>query len=121
MGDRANVYVHEGDNPGVYLYTHWDGTELPQKVAKSLASPRGMSRRDDVAYLTRIIFEDMIADSLGEETGYGISADVGDGDDRIVDVNVDFRGNTTVTLVGYPYEWDNMPSDPYDFEYDDYE
>lgn len=30
MGDRANVYVHEGDQPGVYLYTHWSGHELPE-------------------------------------------------------------------------------------------
>jgi hypothetical protein len=23
MGDRAHVYVHEGDRPGVWIYTHW--------------------------------------------------------------------------------------------------
>lgn len=120
MGDRANVYVHTGDKPGVYLYTHWDGTELPQKVKKSVESYRGQRRIDDIAYLTRIIFEDMIAESLGEETGYGIATYAPDGSDRIVDVDVDYSG-TTVTLVGYPYEWDNMPDDPYDFDYDDYE
>ena len=30
MEDRANVYVTYSDKePGVYLYTHWLGTELP--------------------------------------------------------------------------------------------
>jgi hypothetical protein len=100
MGDRANVYIHEGDEPGVYLYTHWTGTELPDTVRASLDSPRGRSRYNDAAYLARIIFEDMISDDLGSETGYGISPYPPDGDDRIVDINVGFS-ETKVTLVGY--------------------
>lgn len=40
MGDRANAYVHAGEEAGVYLYTHWSGTELPGVVRDALASPR---------------------------------------------------------------------------------
>lgn len=116
MGDRANVYIHEGNSPGVYLYTHWDGTELPQIVQSSLLTRRAISRSTDIAYLTRIIFEDMIKDNLGGETGYGVSAEVQDGDDRIVDINVDFRNGVTATLIGYPYTWTNIPEDPFSFE-----
>lgn len=85
MGDRANVYVHEGNKPGVYLYTHWEGSELPQTVVRALQ--RGRGRWDDVQYLTRIIFGEMVGQDVYGTTGYGISAEVGDGDDRIVDVD----------------------------------
>jgi len=113
MGDRANVYVHEGDEPGVYLYTHWNGTELPSIVKKSVESIRGQRRLDDAPYLTRIIFEDMVSKSLGEETGYGIAAYALDGEDRIVDI--DTRSGL-VTLKGYSYSWTNIPDDPYAFD-----
>jgi len=85
MGDRANVYVHEGPQPGVYLYTHWGGTELPDTLRTALA--RGMGRWGDTPYLTRIIFSDMVRDDIDGSTGYGISADLGDGADRILDVD----------------------------------
>lgn len=88
MGDRANIYVHEGDRPGVYLYTHWSGTELPESVRQSLK--RGEERWDDPPYLTRILFSGMVP--LGDWdglTGYGISTVLGDGDDRIVDVDTE--------------------------------
>lgn len=98
MGDRANVYVHEGNRPGVYLYTHWDGSRLPQTVLKALQ--RGRGRWNDVQYLTRIIFCEMIQDDVLGETGYGISADVGDGDDRIVDVDT---ATQQIRFVGYDH------------------
>jgi hypothetical protein len=116
VGDRANVYIHEGDRLGVYLYTHWDGTELPQITRDALATPRARSRRDDTAYLTRIVHEYIVnnSGSIGSETGYGISADVGDGEDRIVDIDTSYGGE--VKLIGYPYSWDEMPEDPFAYE-----
>lgn len=118
MGDRANVYIHDGNRPGVYLYTHWDGTELPQLVNEALSTHRAMNRRYDEAYLTRIVMEHIliVKDALGEETGYGISAEVQDGADRIVDIDTSYGGE--VTLIGYPYTWDTMPADPYEFDRD---
>lgn len=85
MGDRANVYVHHGDRPGVYLYTHWGGTGLPQTVLRALEKVSGLW--DDDQYLARVIFCEMVKDDIGGTTGYGISAEVGDGADRIVDVD----------------------------------
>lgn len=118
MGDRANVYIHDGDSPGVYLYTHWDGTELPSIVKKTMETDRAKARANDEAYLTRIVFEDMISGDMASETGYGISAQVGDGEDRIVDIDtkVAYNQPPKVTLVGYPYTWDTIPEDPYLFE-----
>jgi hypothetical protein len=85
MGDRANVLVRYG-NSKVYLYTHWDGTDLPKTVKKALK--RGESRWNDGQYLARIIFSEMIKGSVLDLTGYGISSEVGDGDNRIVEVDV---------------------------------
>jgi hypothetical protein len=96
MGDRANIYIHEGDEPGVYLYTHWSGYELPE-VAR-LALVRGQSRWDDPPYLARIVFCQMIGGDADGLTGYGISAVVGDGDDRVVDIDTKAGA---VTLKAY--------------------
>jgi len=54
MGDRANVYIREDNDHGVYLYTHWGGYELPEVVRRALA--RGESRWSDAPYLARIVF-----------------------------------------------------------------
>ena len=90
MGDRANVFVvEESEKPevGVYLYTHWSGTELPSTLQDALA--RGKGRWSDGSYLARIIFSEMIKGEVMEETGYGISPYPQDGENRILTVYVD--------------------------------
>ena len=70
MGDRGQVFVKRfGGEDGVYLYTHWGATTLPQDVEKAIAK---RWRWNDPDYLARIIFDVMTEDSHGEETGYGI-------------------------------------------------
>lgn len=69
MGDRGNVYVknHEG---GIYLYTHWRGSELPEIVRNTLARRQ---RWDDESYLARMVFCDMSKGDHDNDRGYGIS------------------------------------------------
>lgn len=91
MGDRNNVHVvepHSG-GPGVYLYTHWEGSMLPGTVARAL--DRGRDRWTDTAYLTRIIFCEMVKGSEEGTTGYGISTTIQDqdGGNQIQEVNVE--------------------------------
>ena len=66
MGDRGQVHIK---NTGVFLYTHWGATELIQQVHTALSKKW---RWDDDEYLTRIIFDVMIGNEQGSETGYGI-------------------------------------------------
>ena len=95
MGDRANVEIKDGDS-SVFLYTHWNGTELPETVRAALK--RGKSRWDDPQYLARIVFCEMIKNaSLTSETGFGISARVHDGEDRVITLDTK---NQTVTWKG---------------------
>jgi hypothetical protein len=71
MGDRAQIKIEDN---GVFLYTHWCGSELKDTLKQALI--RGESRWNDSEYLTRIIFCEMIQhddDSLLKTTGYGIS------------------------------------------------
>ena len=96
MGDRANVSITGRYSGTVYLYTHWRGTELPALVAEVLAG-RAIGRWDDPAYLARIVFSALIKDAIDDPTGFGISATVGDGDDRIVALDCDTQ---TITWGG---------------------
>lgn len=93
MGDRANIAVSDGKGR-VYLYTHWNGTELPETLQRALARRQ---RWDDAFYLTRIIFCEMVKGQETEETGFGISTYVGDGENRVLVVDPD---NGTVTRTG---------------------
>lgn len=85
MGDRANVIVVDGGEQ-VCLYTHWAGSELPQTLQEALI--RGRERWDDAQYLARIIFCEMVRGCEMRLTGYGISQTPGDGQDRILYVDI---------------------------------
>ena len=84
MGDRGTVYVHDGDDDGVYLYSHNYGSDLPDIVRAALEREQ---RWDDDAYLARIIFCQMVKGDVDGETGYGISASP-TGGSTTVDVDV---------------------------------
>ena len=102
MGDRANVRV---DGAGsVYLYTHWSGSELPETLQRALMA--GTGRWNDPPYLARIIFCEMVAGAERSETGFGISGNVGDGDNRVLIVDckagtVTFPNEDTLTFEEY--------------------
>lgn len=100
MGDRGNVRLEygEGHQP-IYLYTHWQGTFLPQIVAEALDSPAGRDRWNDPSYLARIIFNRMTRGFEADATGYGISPYQADWNHPDVVVNLEAQ-----TVDGYPYE-----------------
>lgn len=88
MGDRANIIVKNRDEQ-VVLYSHWNGSELPQTLAAALKW--GDDRWTDFQYLTRIIFCEMVAGDDRWTSGYGITNKVYNTDDpsRDITVNVD--------------------------------
>jgi len=88
MGDRGNIVVSDGQNPPVFLYSHWTGSDLPKILQQALK--RGKGRWGDTPYLTRIVFSQMIKGELLEVTGYGISTSMCDNENNILfldDVN----------------------------------
>ncbi len=113
MGDRANVLVKDraGDK-GVYLYTHWEGTELPATLQRALAK---RCRWDDPAYLARIIFCEMVKGQEAEETGYGIALWAPDGEHRVLEVicqdetvnGMDFDEFIALSADGVAHYWES--------------
>ena len=109
MGDRANVQVVDGES-NVFLYTHWTGTDLPQTLQKALV--RGKERWQDGQYLARIIFCEMVGELADGLTGFGISSVVGDGDNRILTVDVEHqlvsyhgKSKSFDAYVAKPFNW----------------
>jgi len=90
MGARAQVHMEES---GVYLYTHWGSGTLKKDVARAL---KKKWRWDDVEYLTRIIFDEMVGKEQGEETGYGIGTNVAGDAEYIIHIS-----NNLITVTGY--------------------
>ncbi len=86
MGDRGNIVIRQGDTPAndVWFYTHWRGSEIGEVVKEALARKQ---RWDDASYLARIVFDTLNSDH-GEETGFGISTQIGDNEHTIIVVDV---------------------------------
>lgn len=105
MGDRRNVELRYGNNHGsIYLYTHWQGTQLPFIVAEALNSSAGRRRWEDEAYLARIIFSRM-TEGADPETGFGIAPYLQD--ENWPSIIVDLK-NQTVNGVSYQHFIDDV-------------
>ena len=119
MGNRNSIVIQEQDAYGVatnplYLYSHWHGQELDQVVAKALH--RGKSRRNDSAYLTRIIISDLLRDDIDGTIGFGISQIPQDHDsyNHMIFINFKIHGleirraGLEYTLEGFVQEFSNI-------------
>lgn len=79
MGDRATVglilgqpQLPAGAVPTVtYLYSHWHGGDLPQRVAQGIWD--GRPRWGEPAYMARILLCAVMADDYAEIDGFGLS------------------------------------------------
>jgi hypothetical protein len=78
MGDRGNIVIEQDNEPVLYFYTHWSGSDLPVIVANAL--DRGRNRWGDEPYLNRILFCSLVGEeNWDDETGFGIDHAMGDG------------------------------------------
>ena len=93
MGDRSNVVIEtqlgDDNTSRVYLYSHWSGASALESVLHGLRS----NRVDDPPYLARIIFEHMIRNDLGRETGFGISGYITDNEHPILVISTGYWGS----------------------------
>jgi hypothetical protein len=109
MGDRANIYLEmpkaygqDAERSGVYLYTHWSGSEWPEKLREALEFGKG--RWDDDPYLARIITSRVFADLVDSETGGGLSLVLTDNEYPITVVDL---SNQTVSFAPLGGETDS--------------
>lgn len=88
MGDRANIYLIDNDDTtdGIYLYTHWNGYEWPERLRQALEF--GRDRWSDPTYLARIITSKVFAELENSTTGGGLSTMLTDNEYDIIVVNL---------------------------------
>jgi len=102
MGDRRQAVISSNGGK-VYLYTHWNGFELPEIVRAALV--RGKNRWDDAPYLTRIILCEMVKDDVMGETGAGIWSKNMDSEYDDIFINLDEQtvkiGDVTKSISDY--------------------
>lgn len=89
MGDRGNIvlrYDDGGTKKDIYLYSHWGGSKIAKTLQSALAK---RMRWDDPIYLGRIIFDELIGNQQGKETGFGLSPYMGDNEHDLLIVYMD--------------------------------
>lgn len=107
MGDRGQVHVigntwnEEEEENHVWLYTHWACHSLIENVQTAL---RRKERWNDCEYLTRMIFSEMIRDSINDSTGFGIrGGENGKHSDVYRIVTVDIPNQKVIVEKGNDY------------------
>ena len=89
MGDRGNVFFVDSDSGkqlgGIYMYTHWAGSVLPAILRAALS--RGEGRWGDSQYLARIVFCELVQESVLDETGFGLSTQICDNEHAVIRVD----------------------------------
>lgn len=73
MGDRSNIKFKQEEDGVIWLYAHWEGSNLALKAKAALASTQARGRWDDEPYLTKIICSQIFAGTEKEATGYGLT------------------------------------------------
>lgn len=85
MGDRANVKIKERTGTSIYVYTHWEGHEWPEKLREALRAGRERWHHDQ--YLQRFLITELCKDADGL-TGYGVSTFRGDNEHDVFEVDM---------------------------------
>lgn len=90
MGDRANVFFvdsRDGDKlRGVYLYSHWGGTDFQADAITALTGDVARKRWGDEPYLARIVIQSVMNKNFkeSEATGGGLSTGLCDNNHPIL-------------------------------------
>lgn len=86
MGDRANFVFVQPSGETIVLYGHWAGYNMLENLAEAVA--KAQSRWTDPSYATRIAISQMIGDTWGMETGWGLQVnEISDNEHKIPVIN----------------------------------
>ena len=109
MSSAANVLVQMGPHKGggVYLYTHWGGSYLPETVRQAMARAQCLG---DNQYLARIIFCNMVKGHEDEQDGFGLCIHAGHSPFPLIEVHcrhqrVRFRQTFVHPERGFQIHW----------------
>lgn len=87
MGDRGNIVIRNtNNNKHIFLYTHWTGYKMPERLQAALE--KGQGRHDDEPYLARVIFQTLL-DGDDSATGFGLTTFLTDNEYPLLVVDID--------------------------------
>ena len=81
MGDRANFGFRQSNGDTIYLYGHWAGYQMMDRLAAAIDVAR--PRWNDESYATRICISQMIGDEWSQELSWGIATYVSDNEHSV--------------------------------------
>ena len=71
MGDRANFGFKQSNDTTIFLYGHWAGHGMLERLANAVEAAR--PRWTDESYATRICVSQIVGEDWNSETGWGLS------------------------------------------------
>ena len=71
MGDRANFGFKQSNDNTIFLYGHWAGHGMLERLANAVEAAR--PRWTDESYATRICVSQIVGEDWKAETGWGLS------------------------------------------------
>jgi hypothetical protein len=99
MGDRGNVFITSTTSDewkateqiqlGIYVYLHWGGYDMPERVRSAIRHAR--ERWHDDQYLTRILIDQITREERDQMIGAGVGLSMGDNEYPITIVDVGAR------------------------------
>jgi hypothetical protein len=99
MGDRATFVFEQGDGNAIYLYGHWAGDQMMNRLATAI--DRASVRWSDESYATRIAISQIIGLDWDQELSWGISTYFCDSEHSVPVVSFKTQ---SVRLI--PHSWD---------------
>jgi hypothetical protein len=101
MGDRATFVIEAEQDQTFYLYGHWAGEGMMDRLATALEAAYPRILMDDQIYASRIIISYLIGDEWSSETGWGLTTYFCDSEHSVPVVDLKTQ---TVRLL--PHTWD---------------
>lgn len=124
MGDRGNIGFKTDEceplqRKHVWLYSHWNGSELLARLQVAMKSDEAQSRKSDAPYLTRILI-DRVMPNHTEATGWGISTSINDNEHPIIEVDCEqqmvFVRKFNFDRDAWDVDWDAEPLQKWTFD-----
>jgi hypothetical protein len=86
MGNRVNFGFQQSNDNTVFLYGHWAGHAMLERLANAVEAAR--PRWGDESYATRIAISQLVGEDWNAETGWGIYINqIGDNEHKVPVVN----------------------------------
>ena len=99
MGDRANFGFRQADGNVIFVYGHWAGHQMMDRLAWALDRALGAGRLGDEAYANRIAISQLIGGDWNGDLSWGITVNYLSDNEHTIPI-VDWR-REEVSLYDY--------------------